>query len=613
MNTSLSSIARQYAAATIAVIGSATLLHAQTATPNFIADFNNNSANLTATAANSANLTGSLLTSGNGSASIGTTGFTNSAGIQGNALTVSPGTGYAGAGYSYNFSQLGFDGSNGLGTNSMWAVIKPAVALTGSAYQVFWSTGGGTNSTTNDRILLSIRGQNAVAVSKPTLGFNSVGSGNVVSDFTGASSWDTSKWYFVAMSWTDNSTNALSVNYYLRELNASSPASTTAYTSTASGTGGGTLSANTTDVGLRSDSPSSAPFNGTIDTVTGFNGVALSNTDFRAQYYNVVAPNMSWSNAGNSTNLGGTGTWNSTDTTKWFVSTENTQWVTTAGAVFAGTAGTVTVNGTQTVGRGLTFSTTGYTLTGGNITLNGSNATLNTITTDTSVSATIDSVLSGSNGLTKAGNGTLTLSGTNTYAGTTTVSTGTLLINGDQTSATGLVSVSASAILGGNGTIGGAVTVADNGILAPGTTGDTTTTLTLNNKNLTISGVDSKINLDITGTAAGAFDKISGIAAFAQGGDITFTLSGSYTNGDSWNVFSSASRSGNFDTIALAGSYTGNLTRSGSLWTNTNIGGQSWKFDETLGTLSVVPEPATWALLAFSLTTVMVLRRRRNV
>ena len=30
------------------------------------------------------------------------------------------------------------------------------------------------------------------------------------------------------------------------------------------------------------------------------------------------------------------------------------------------------------------------------------------------------------------------------------------------------------------------------------------------------------------------------------------------------------------------------------------------------GYYEVVPEPATWALLAFSLTTVMVLRRRRR-
>jgi len=215
-------------------------------------------------------------------------------------------------------------------------------------------------------------------------------------------------------------------------------------------------------------------------------------------------------------------------------------------------------------------------------------------------------------GLKKSGGATLTLSGNNTYVGATTVSAGTLLINGNQTAATGNFSVSALATLGGNGTLGGAVTVADTGILAPGTSGDTTTTLTLANKNLTMAGADSKIALNITGKAAGDFDKIAGIAAFAQGGDITFTLSGTYAALDSWNVFAFTSESGNFDSITLAGSYDGTLTRSGSIWTNTNIGGQSWKFDETAGTLSVVPEPATWVLLAASLTTVMILRRRRN-
>ena len=213
---------------------------------------------------------------------------------------------------------------------------------------------------------------------------------------------------------------------------------------------------------------------------------------------------------------------------------------------------------------------------------------------------------------TKSGNGTATLSGTNAYTGTTTVSTGTLLINGNQTSANGAVSVSANATLGGNGTIGGAVTVANNGILAPGTAGDSTTTLTLNSKDLTISGIDSKINLDITGLGDGAFDRIVGIATFAQGGDITFTLSGSYVDGNSWNVFGFSGKSGTFSSVALAGDYIGSLSWDGTNWTNTNIGGQSWKFDEAVGTLSVIPEPATWGLLAFSLTTVMVLRRRRQ-
>ena len=166
--------------------------------------------------------------------------------------------------------------------------------------------------------------------------------------------------------------------------------------------------------------------------------------------------------------------------------------------------------------------------------------------------------------------------------------------------------------LGGNGTLGGAVTVANTGILAPGTSGDATTTLKLNTKNLTLSGIDSKIQLNLTGTADGEFDKIAGIAVFAQGGDITFTLSGSYTSGDFWDVFDFSSNSGTFNSITLAGDYIGTLTPSGGIWTNTDIGGQSWEFDESSGTLSVIPEPATWALLTASLTTVMVLRRRRN-
>ena len=69
-------------------------------------------------------------------------------------------------------------------------------------------------------------------------------------------------------------------------------------------------------------------------------------------------------------------------------------------------------------------------------------------------------------GLTKTGAGSLTLGGANSYTGTTTVSQGTLLLNGSTASA-GLINVSALATLGGSGS-GGGVTVADNAILAPG-------------------------------------------------------------------------------------------------------------------------------------------------
>jgi len=70
--------------------------------------------------------------------------------------------------------------------------------------------------------------------------------------------------------------------------------------------------------------------------------------------------------------------------------------------------------------------------------------------------------------VTKADAGTWVLSGGNTYTGSTTISAGTLLINGNQSLATGAVSVASGATLGGNGTVGGLTTLASGATLSPG-------------------------------------------------------------------------------------------------------------------------------------------------
>ena len=130
---------------------------------------------------------------------------------------------------------------------------------------------------------------------------------------------------------------------------------------------------------------------------------------------------------------GGSGTWTAGGTT----------WATNSGGAgagqnqssstlnFADTAGTVTVSGGVSVSNGMTFQTTGYVLQGSTVTLAAANIDNNAMTTAPGVTTTISSELAGTTGMIKAGSGTLTLSGSNTFSGNATISAGTLQIASD--------------------------------------------------------------------------------------------------------------------------------------------------------------------------------------
>ncbi|KAB0268127.1 autotransporter outer membrane beta-barrel domain-containing protein [Microvirga brassicacearum] len=136
------------------------------------------------------------------------------------------------------------------------------------------------------------------------------------------------------------------------------------------------------------------------------------------------------------TGAGGSGSWDNT-TVNWFNGSTAVPWASGNTAAFGGTAGTVTVNGTVAMG-GATFNTNGYGITGGTLTLSGNTPT---ITTNAGISATINSVITGST-LVKTGTGTLTIgNATNTYTGGTTVSQGTLVFGGNQALGSGTVTL----------------------------------------------------------------------------------------------------------------------------------------------------------------------------
>ncbi|MDM0116921.1 autotransporter outer membrane beta-barrel domain-containing protein [Variovorax sp. J22R133] len=78
---------------------------------------------------------------------------------------------------------------------------------------------------------------------------------------------------------------------------------------------------------------------------------------------------------------------------------------------------------------------------------------------------TYGGVISGTGTVTQAGNGILTLSGSNTYTGLTSVNAGVLAVNG---TVAGSAQINTGATLRGTGTVAGQVNVADGGHLSPG-------------------------------------------------------------------------------------------------------------------------------------------------
>ncbi len=117
--------------------------------------------------------------------------------------------------------------------------------------------------------------------------------------------------------------------------------------------------------------------------------------------------------------------------------------------MFQGPAGTVTLAANVTV-AGLHFVTTGYQITSANgSTITAASGTI--LQADAGVSATIGVGIVGTGDVTKTDSGTVILTGTNTYTGTTAIGAGILQLGGGGT--TGTIAAASVVTIGAGGTL----------------------------------------------------------------------------------------------------------------------------------------------------------------
>jgi autotransporter-associated beta strand protein len=148
--------------------------------------------------------------------------------------------------------------------------------------------------------------------------------------------------------------------------------------------------------------------------------------------------------------------------------------------------------------------------------------------------------ISGSGNLVKNGRAKLILGGNNPFTGGTTVSNGTLAVNGRLN---GAVEVASSAVLGGIGTISGLVTVDPNAILQPGLGGADTSTLTISN-DVNLAG-STLLTLNRTNPQNASLLAISGRLTY--GGTLTVSNAGvPVRGGDSFTLFRAGSYASDF-------------------------------------------------------------------
>ncbi|GAU80302.1 autotransporter domain-containing protein [Bosea sp. BIWAKO-01] len=275
--------------------------------------------------------------------------------------------------------------------------------------------------------------------------------------------------------------------------------------------------------------------NGGVLQVTGTTLTELN----RAVVFGTAGGGFDIADAGNSFTLSqsfsGTGAFSKAGAgTLLLKSTQSYSGATTVsgGTLRAGQVGSFSAASAFTVASGARLDLAGFSqsigsLAGaGMVTLGAGTLTAGSDNSSTGFAGSI----TGSGGLTKAGAGTLTLSGASSYAGSTQVQAGKLVVNGSLASAVTL----AGGTLGGSGTVG-AISVGGGATVAPG---NSIGTLTVSGNVAFASGSIYQVEVN----AAGQSDRIvaSGLATLAGGTVAVLAETGNYAASTNYTILTAA-------------------------------------------------------------------------